>query len=390
MNEIQVKVPATPEGGYPIFIGTGIVSGLLERIERQFPNKALFIVTDESLVRAGHVGALTGGREVPSYIIRPSGEESKHIGTLTAILEAMETHRLGRDTVVIGLGGGTVGDIAGFTAAVFKRGVPVVHIPTTTVAQADSSIGGKTGVDSSLSKNAYGSFWHPSAVFIDTATLATLDERQYRAGLAESVKHAAIANVEYFAFLENHIDAILRRDADVLGTVAGYNCLIKAAVVEEDPTEKNKRRILNYGHTIGHAIESASQYQLLHGECVSMGMMAAGMLERAMGLADDGRMERIEGLLTKLGLPTKIGGVGTAPVKNQKSNIKNQTCGIAAGDMNTRHLLNLLTMDKKAVGKWPRFVLLERLGQVYCKDGQWAVEVEPGIVKQVIETILAE
>jgi len=394
MNEIQVKVPATPEGGYPIVIGTGIVSGLLERIEQQFPNKTLFIVTDESLVRAGHVGTLTGGREVPSYIIRPAGEESKHIGTLTAILEAMESHRFGRDTVVIGLGGGTVGDIAGFAAAVFKRGVPVVHIPTTTVAQADSSIGGKTGVDSSLSKNAYGCFWHPGAVFIDTATLTTLDERQYRAGLAESVKHAAIANAEYFAFLENYIDAILRRDADVLGTVAGYNCLIKAAVVEEDPTEKNKRRILNYGHTVGHAIESASQYQLLHGECVAIGMMAAGMLEQAMGLPDDGRMERIGGLLKKLGLPTRIGDVGIKKVgmahPTEKSNIKKQNCGIAAGDMNTQHLLNLLTMDKKAVGKWPRFVLLERLGQVYCKDGQWAVEVELGIVKQVIETILTE
>lgn len=381
MNEIQVKVPATPEGGYPIVIGTGILSGLLQRIERQFPKKALFIVTDESLVRAGHVGTLTGGREVPSYVIRPAGEESKHIGTLTAILEAMESHRLGRDTVVIGLGGGTVGDIAGFAAAVFKRGVPVVHIPTTTVAQADSSIGGKTGVDSSLSKNAYGCFWHPAAVFIDTATLATLDERQYRAGLAESVKHAAIANTEYFAFLENHIDAILRRDADVLGTVAGYNCLIKAAVVEEDPTEKNKRRILNYGHTIGHAIESASQYHLLHGECVAIGMMAAGMLEQAMGLADDGRMGRIEGLLKKLGLPTRIGGVidgvGTAHPTNP----------MRIGGMSVEHLLNLLTMDKKAVGKWPRFVLLERLGQVYCKDGQWAVEVESEVVKQVIEKI---
>jgi len=164
--------------------------------------------------------------------------------------------------------------------------------------------------------------------------------------------------------------------------------------VEEDPTEKNKRRILNYGHTVGHAIESASQYQLLHGECVAIGMMAAGMLEQAMGLPDDGRMERIGGLLKKLGLPTRIGDVGIKKVgmahPTEKSNIKKQNCGIAAGDMNTQHLLNLLTMDKKAVGKWPRFVLLERLGQVYCKDGQWAVEVELGIVKQVIETILTE
>jgi 3-dehydroquinate synthase len=376
MNEITVHIPVQDASSYPILIGTGILSGLMDRIERQFPKKSLFVVTDEKLVQAGHFKTLGCDSDVPHYVITPAGEQSKTMATLTAILEAMEKYRLGRDTVVVGLGGGTVGDIAGFAAAIFKRGVPVVHIPTTTVAQADSSVGGKTGVDSSLSKNAYGCFWHPSAVFIDVATLATLDDVQYRSGLAESVKHAAIADADYFAFLEKNSDAILRRDMVVLEEIAEKNCRIKASVVQEDPTEKNKRRILNYGHTIGHAVESASDYQLLHGQCVAIGMIAAGLIEKEMGLVKDDRLERIEAILKKLGMPTKIGWHGQAE-------------GLTVGSTDcVDRLINLLALDKKAVGKWPRFVLLEKLGQVWRQDGQWAVEVKPEIVKQAIERLI--
>ena len=361
MNEIIVHIPAQAASGYPIVIGTGILSRLLARIERLFPKKPLFIVTDEKLVQAGHLATLTAGKNMPTYIITPAGEQSKTMATATAILETMEQHRLSRDTVVIGLGGGTVGDIAGFAAAVFKRGVPVIHIPTTTVAQADSSVGGKTGVDSSLSKNAFGCFWYPSAVFIDTATLKTLDDLQYRAGLVESVKHAAIADAEYFVFLEKNTDAILRRDTIILEKIAGWNCRIKASVVEEDPTEKNKRRILNYGHTIGHAVESACNYQLLHGQCVAIGIIAAGMMEQSLGMVNDDRLERIEAILKKLGMPT----------------------GISAG-VKMEQLMDLLSLDKKAVGKRPWFVLLEKLGRVYCKDGWWAHEVSQDIVKECL------
>lgn len=365
MNEMTVHIPAQNAGSYPIMIGAGTLSGVLSKIEKQFPKKSLFIVTDENLVQTGHFKTLTGGTNLPHYVITPAGEKSKNMVTLTAILEAMEQNKLGRDTVVIGLGGGTVGDIAGFAAAVFKRGVAVVHIPTTTVAQADSSIGGKTGVDSSLSKNAFGCFWHPSAVFIDVAMLATLDDLQYRAGLVESVKHAAIADADYFVFLEKNIDGVLRRDTAVLEEVAEYNCRIKASVVEEDPTEKNKRRILNYGHTLGHAVESASNYQLLHGQCVAIGMIAAGQIEKAMGLVKDDRLERIEKLLSKLGMPTTISG------------------GLRV-HLSVKQLMDLLSLDKKAVGRWPRFVLLEKLGQVLCRDDQWAQDVPREVVEQCL------
>ncbi len=361
---LDVHVPQVPESKYSITIGRGILADTWLHIHGQWPKYSPFIVTDAELVKAGHLKTLAGSENVPTYIIDPAGETSKHIQTAVAIIEMMEKHCLGRDTVIVALGGGTVGDIAGFAAAIFKRGVPVVQVPTTTVAQADSSVGGKTGVDSSISKNAFGAFWQPAAVYIDVSTLSTLDDRQFRAGLVESVKHAAIADADYFAFLEKNIDAICQKDMSVLEQVAMTNCTIKAAVVAEDPTEKNKRRILNYGHTIGHAVESASEFKLLHGESVALGMIAAGKIETELGLVQDDRLSRIEALLKKLKMPTRI------PAELKKN-----------------RLLELLSMDKKAVGQWPRFVLLEALGTTLCKDGQWAHEVSRDVVEQCLDQV---
>ncbi len=361
-----MPVPSTPAGAYEICIGKDFLGRLWPALEAAFAGRTLFVVTDAEVARAGHLAALLGGREAGVYVIDPPGENSKHLQTVAEIVEQMDRGFLGRDSVVAALGGGTVGDIAGFAAAIFKRGVPVVQIPTTTVSQADSAIGGKTGVDSSVSKNAIGAFWQPAAVYIDTATLQTLDDRQYRAGLAESVKHAAIADAEYFAFLEAHVEALLKREGEALVHLAEANCRIKAAVTAEDPTEKNKRRILNYGHTIGHAVESASGFGLLHGEAVAIGMVAAGRIEAALGLAADDRGERIEGLLTKLGLPTRI------------------PRGYA-----TEGLTDLMKRDKKAVGRRPRFVLLEKLGQALCRDGQWACEVDEEMIRTLLPRLVA-
>jgi 3-dehydroquinate synthase len=278
MLKLTVKVPAVKPGEYTITIGTDILDKVWAKIETQFGQQGKFVITDANVEKAGHLNKLLSGRpfdgaqgrDVPNYVITPAGETSKNMRTVEAILEAMERAYLGRDTVVLALGGGVVGDIAGFAAAVFKRGVAVVQIPTTTIAQADSAIGGKTGVDSSMSKNAFGA---------------------YRAGLVESVKHALIADEKYFEFLEKNLDAILRRQPDVLEQVAYHNCKIKAKVVEADPTEKNQRRMLNYGHTIGHAVESASGFELLHGEAIAIGIIAAGLIEIEMGLCDDKRLE---------------------------------------------------------------------------------------------------
>lgn len=361
-QQLEVQVPGTPDSSYPIMIGSGFLARIWNRILQQWPRRTPFVITDAELVKAGHLQTLLGKQPAAVYVIEPAGEASKHIQTVVDIIETMEKACLGRDSIIIALGGGTVGDIAGFAAAIFKRGVPVIQIPTTTVSQADSSVGGKTGVDSSISKNAFGAFWQPEAVYLDVQTLATMDERQYRAGLAESVKHAAIADADYFNFLETNIDAICDRDMNILEQIAYTNCRIKADVVQQDPTEKNMRRILNYGHTIGHAVESASGYGLLHGECVAIGMAAAGKIEKALGLVRDDRLERIQALLNKLGLPTRI------PAEQKKE-----------------HLIELLSTDKKAVGQWPRFVLLESLGKTLCRDGQWAHNVPRAVVEACID-----
>jgi len=365
ITEHTVNIPAREAGSYKISIGTGILDSLWAKIEADFAGCNKFVVTDENLVSAGHLERLLGRCEVPTYIISPAGEPSKSIDTLISIIETMEKAYLGRDTIVVGLGGGTVGDIAGFAASTFKRGVPVVHIPTTTVAQADSAVGGKTGVDSTMSKNAFGAFWHPAAVYIDVAALATLDERQYRAGLVESVKHAVIADSDYFAFIEENIEAILARDNAVLEKIADCNCRIKGGVVETDPNEQNMRRMLNYGHTIGHAVEAASGYRLLHGEAVAIGMIGAGLIEIEMGLGEPERLEKVRAILKKLRVPVEL-----------------------PGDLTENNLIDLIKRDKKAVNEWPKFVLTSRIGQVYCPNDQWAVDVERPIVEKVLRKLL--
>jgi 3-dehydroquinate synthase len=364
MLEHEIKIPASPAASYRIKVGTEILGSLWPQIEADFGSYNKFVVTDENLVSAGHLEKLLGQRDVPAFVISPAGETSKNISTLISIVETMEKAYLGRDTLVVALGGGTVGDIAGFAAAVFKRGVPVIQIPTTTVAQADSAVGGKTGVDSELSKNAFGAFWHPAAVYIDVATLTTLDDRQFRAGLVESVKHAIIADGRYFDFLENNLDAILKRKTDVLEQVAHTNCKIKGSVVETDPSEQNKRRILNYGHTVGHAVEAASGFELLHGEAVAIGIIAAGLIEIELQLGTAARLERIRTILEKLGGPVKL------PENSTK-----------------KSLIDLMKHDKKAIQKWPRFVLISDIGRVYCRDGQYAVEVAPEIVERVLDRL---
>jgi 3-dehydroquinate synthase len=364
MQELSIKVPGTPETSYRITVGSDLLPAVWSAVEAGFPKLKKFVITDANVVAAGHLDRLVQGRKVPAYAIQPAGEQSKNIDTAVAIVEAMEKAYLGRDTLVLALGGGTVGDIGGFAAAIFKRGVPVVQIPTTTLAQADSAIGGKTGVDSSISKNAFGAFWHPAAVFVDVATVQTLDERQYRAGLVESVKHGRIASREYFEFIETHLDAILDREAGVLETLARYNCTIKGRLVEEDPLEKNKRRILNYGHTVGHAVEAAGDYTLLHGEAIAAGIIAAGMIESEMGLSEPGRLDRIRRVLEKLGMPVKL-----------------------PPNLAEDKVIDVMRHDKKAVDQWPRFVLLDRLGQVHQEDGQYAVRVGREVVEKVLKKL---
>ncbi|MDH7599462.1 MAG: 3-dehydroquinate synthase [Sedimentisphaerales bacterium] len=363
MLYLDVNVPATPARSYRITVGSGLLQGVLDQVAQILPRRP-FLVTDTNLMRAGLVDRLLGDRTIPMFVIDPPGESSKNLHTLGQILDAMEEAGLGRDSVLVALGGGTVGDIGGFAASVFKRGIPVVQIPTTTLAQADSAIGGKTGVDSGISKNAFGTFWHPAAVFMDVDCLRTLDQRYYRAGLVESVKHAMIADPGLFAYLEDQLDAVLACDPTTMIHVVLCNCRIKAQVVEQDPDERNLRRILNYGHTIGHAVEAASDYQLLHGEAVAIGLVAVGMIEQRLGLDHGDKLQRLIAMLQRLKMPTRI----PEGIPHQK-------------------VMRLLAYDKKSVDSRPRFVLTSRLGQVYCPAGQWAVEVDLGLVDEIVKEL---
>jgi 3-dehydroquinate synthase len=365
MKEIKVKIPTVPSSNYTIRIGSNFLSTVLPQIKKEFLGKEFFIITDSNVAKAKHLKSFLNKENIQQYVIAPAGEKSKNINTVIKIIEKMEREAFGRAAVIIAIGGGTVGDMAGFAAAIYKRGIDVIQIPTTTVAQADSSIGGKTGVDSKISKNAFGAFKNPSAVFIDVNTLKTLDERQFNAGFVESIKHALIADEKYFNFINANLTDILARKNKTLEYIAIKNCQIKADVVEADPYEKNKRRILNYGHTIGHAVESASNYKILHGQAVAIGIIAANIIEQKLGLGGEKRIGILKDLFAKLKINLDI----------PKSITKER-------------ILDIISRDKKAVQKWPNFVLLEKTGKVLCRDGQYAHKVERKVVEEAIDILL--
>ncbi len=364
MKSLTVKIPHIDSSSYDIKIKAGLLRDLPQIIEAQLGACRKMIVTDSNVKKSGHTDSLSSCGEI--FVIDPPGECNKYMHTIVDILEQMEQTAMGRDSAIIAVGGGTVGDMAGFAASIFKRGVPVVHVPTTTVSQADSSIGGKTGVDSSFSKNAYGAFWHPAAVFIDVETLKTLDQRQFNAGLVESIKHALIADQTYFEYLEDNIDAILDKDNSALEEIALFNSKIKASIVSIDPKEKNQRRILNYGHTIGHAIESASNFELLHGEAVAIGIIGASIIEIELGIGNIQRLERVKKLLSKLSLPLKI-----------------------PANITKEQIYELLSRDKKSIGGWPKFALIEDIARVHIDaDNQWAHRVDPAVVDVAINELM--
>jgi 3-dehydroquinate synthase len=367
VREVRVSLARSDDLSYSVLIGRGILGDVLADAQRLHPRRRVFLVTDANVRAAGHVAAVTGGRPVAQYVIDPPGEVSKQIGTVTDILDAMESQKFGRDSLLVALGGGTVGDIGGFAAAIFKRGVPYVQVPTTTVAQADSSVGGKVGVDSRLSKNAYGVFKQPAVVYADVATLATLDDRAYRAGLVESVKHAMIADAAYFECLETRLDALLARDPAALESLAERNVTIKARVVEQDVEEQGARRILNYGHTVGHAVESASGYRLLHGEAVALGILAAARIAEELGLADESIGRRSAALLGKLGMPAKL-----------------------PPEINAGALQEIMSRDKKALEARPRFVLLDRLGHAREENGEYVRAVDPHVVAKALQEMMSD
>ena len=291
---------------YPIHIGPGARAALRLLLQAAPEPRRLIVITDNHVADL-HLPALLEALDPQPAVLRVSpGEQSKSLAVAGKLYDALADARIERNDFIITFGGGVVGDIGGFVAATWLRGIRFVQVPTTLEAAVDASVGGKTGVNHAAGKNLIGAFHQPSAVVIDTDFLDTLPQRDFLAGLGESVKHALIRDEDFLDWHEAHAEAIVSREPVILAELIARNCRIKADVVSRDEREQGLRVILNYGHTIGHAVEHLLGYELRHGECVALGMIAANELACSRGLLARQTAERVHSLLARLGLPTRL------------------------------------------------------------------------------------
>lgn len=343
---------ALGERSYDIRIGAGLLADPAAWQDLPAAASALIVTntTVGPLYAAKLRAALASRYAAVHEVVLPDGEDHKDWTTLNRIFDALLSHGCDRKTVLFALGGGVVGDMAGFAAASYMRGVPFVQVPTTLLAQVDSSVGGKTAINHPLGKNMIGAFYQPVRVLCDLATLDTLPPRELSAGLAEVIKYGPIADVEFLAWIEENIDALMRRDRAALARAVRRSCEIKAEVVGQDEREAGLRAILNFGHTFGHAIETGLGYgEWLHGEAVGCGMVMALQLSRRLGLVDADFVRRVTELVARAGLPT----VGPA--------------------LGADRYLDLMRVDKKSEAGEIRFVVIERPGRAAMRGAPDAV-----------------
>src|SRR5687767_9223880 len=310
MTAIFTVPVSLAERSYEIIIQAGLLERLGRKLKKQGVRGKIGIVTDRHVARHYLKRSLEAIKKYgidPVPIILTPGERSKTLKTVEHILDVLARHRFERSSMLLALGGGVMGDIAGFAASIYQRGIPYIQVPTTLVAQVDSSVGGKTGVDHRLGKNLIGSFHQPRAVFIDPFTLRTLPRREWIAGLAEVIKYGIIADETFFSYLEREISALLKLNETPVIQAIKRSCEIKAQVVAADERESDRRRILNYGHTIGHALEALGRYRgLVHGEAVGIGLAAEADLSVHLGLCTSDLAARIRHLVQMAGLPDRL------------------------------------------------------------------------------------
>jgi 3-dehydroquinate synthase len=347
MKKIRVELA---ERSYNIHIGFGTIDRIGDRL-------GLFDLSPKiAMVSNPTVLSLYGSRVTASIqkagfdlltVTIPDGEEFKDLTQLQHIYDQLLGYRLDRSSALIALGGGVIGDITGFAASTYMRGISYIQIPTTLLAQVDSSVGGKTGVNHKLGKNLIGTFWQPRIVWIDTDTLRTLPKRELLAGLAEVIKCGVIHDEDLFAFLEQNRKEILDLDSDALSHIIERSCEIKAEVVSKDEREAGLRAILNFGHTIGHAIETVTGYtRFLHGEAVAIGMHLEASLSQKLGLLESAHVKRIRALIDAYGLPSEL-----------------------PSEITLADLISSMKLDKKAVAGDLTFVLPEKIGKVIIQKG---------------------
>jgi 3-dehydroquinate synthase len=339
---MQTLNVALGDRSYPIYIGRGLLQEFASLIAGVCVQR-MAIVTNETvapLYLAQVSSALRDAGAVPTEIILPDGEAFKNWETLNRIFDGLLTHRCDRRTPIIALGGGVIGDMAGFAAATYQRGVPFIQVPTTLLSQVDSSVGGKTAINHPLGKNMIGAFYQPKLVLADTDTLATLPDRELRAGVAEVIKYGLIRDPAFFAWIETHLERLLARDPEALAYAIHRSCANKAEVVAADETEQGERALLNLGHTFGHAIETGLGYgEWLHGEAVAAGTIIAAELSARLGWLPEVEVERIRALLQRAGLP------------------------VLAPDLGVSRYLDLMAHDKKVADGQLRLILLRGIGR---------------------------
>lgn len=364
MEEIRVNLIKTEDKSYNIVIEEGVLKKIPEKLKEAGLGHKFAIITDSTVkpLYAEDLSQAIKKTDLDNKIISfPAGEENKSREVKAWIEDQMLEDKFGRDSAVIALGGGVVGDIAGYVAASYTRGLPYVQIPTTLVACVDSSIGGKTAVDTPHGKNLIGAFYQPWAVFIDVNTLLTLNKKEIQEGLAEVIKYGVIKDPELFSFLEEKMDLVFSYDKAALTYIIKTGCEIKGHVVENDERESNLRKILNFGHTIGHAVENLSDYKISHGQAISIGMVAEGKLAVEMGIWNEKELTQMTNLIEKAGLPIEIPEY-----------------------MKVDQIIDAMKLDKKSRGGHIEMVLPNKIGDMATIDGGYGIKIEEAVIEKVI------
>jgi 3-dehydroquinate synthase len=361
---VPIRLRRTLDESHEIRIGRGLGPRISVDLRRRDPARRYVVVTDSHLA-AGPGRRLLGflrrrGLHTDLLVI-PAGEAHKSRRVRDALEDRLVDLGADRDTALVALGGGVVGDVAGFVAATFHRGIPIIQIPTTLVGMVDSSIGGKTAINLPAGKNLVGAYHQPVAIYIDVDYLKTLPDRPFRSGLAEVVKYGVVADARLFEALERQPDRVLRRDPEVLSRLIEACCRIKARIVSRDPREAGRRLILNFGHTIGHALETLTRYRLAHGEAVAIGMVTEARIAGAAGLAPRDLAVRLRSLLERLGLPAAI------PAR-----------------LTPGAILSVARRDKKARQGRIAYALPSRLGAMARETGRYNIQIADALVLQVL------
>lgn len=362
---MTVRVPLG-DAGYDILLGDGLLAHLGDLLSHHCPAAHYGLITDSTVapLYADAAAAAIGGVAPVTVATFPSGEWNKTRETWSSLTDRLLAAGLGRDGAIVALGGGVVGDLAGFVAATYLRGVPCVQVPTSLLAMIDSSIGGKTGVDTIHGKNLVGAFHQPRVVIADLATLATLPANHLSAGMAEAIKHGAIADAAYFELIRSLAPRVLQGERGGLRQVVERSIVIKAGVVAEDERERGRRAILNFGHTLAHALEAVTGYELLHGEAVAIGMAGEARLGQALGITAPSAVQALEETLAAYRLPLELP----------------QTA--APGRM-----LEVMRQDKKNREATVRFAFLKAIGEVHRgTGGEWTHIAPERAIRDVIAT----